>query len=72
MPDAVKEQTDRFVNLSWQIKWLCDRLSEARILVNHAQCCRCRWMSKEKCSLCWREAAARAVKKERQAQCCYG
>lgn len=66
--DAVKEQTDKFVNLSWQIKWLCDRLSEARILVNHSQCCRCRWICKEKCSLCWREASARAVQRERQAQ----
>ena len=63
----VKEETDRFVQLSWQIKWLCDRLSEARILVGHDQCCRCRCMSHDKCALCWREAAAQAVQRERHA-----
>ena len=68
MPDAVKEETDRFVELSWQIKFLCDRLSEARILVGHDRCARCSSMSFERCSLCWRGRAAQAVREERQAQ----
>lgn len=66
--EDVKAGSDMFCNLLAQICWLADRLSEARILVGHDQCSRCRLMSFVECSRCWRLKAAETVRKERRAK----
>ena len=62
-----KTAMGQFVHLQAQICWLADRLSEARILVGHDQCCRCTRYSFEECRKCWMQEAARAVREGRHA-----
>ena len=68
MSDAVKDSMAQFVHLQAQVCWLADRLSEARILVGHDECSRCRRMAFQTCGQCWREKAARAVREERHSK----
>ena len=68
MSDAVKDSMAQFVHLQAQVCWLADRLSEARILVNHDQCCRCSRYSFEECRKCWCEASAKAVREGRHSK----
>ena len=68
MADIVEQAKVDFCDLEGQIVWLADRLSEARILVGHDECCRCQRMSFAQCSQCWREKAAKAVREGRHAR----
>jgi len=63
-----KEGSEMFCSLLAQICWLADRLSEARILVGHRQCCGCRRYSFEECRKCWMEAAAKAAREGKHAK----
>lgn len=67
MLDKIEQAKVDFCDLESQIVWLAERLSEARILVGHAQCCLCTRMSFDRCKLCWIQAAAKAVRAERHA-----
>ena len=64
MEDEAKKGSDMFCGLMAQIVWLSRRLSEARILVNHGQCCQCTAYGPETCARCWREAAVRETARE--------
>ncbi len=65
MMDRNEQAKTEFADLCAQVAWLADRLSENRILVNHAQCCRCSRYSFEECRMCWLEAVAKAVREAR-------
>ena len=66
--DRIEQAKVEFGDLEGQIVWLADRLSEARILVGHDQCCRCTRSSFEECRKCWRQAAAKAEREGRHAR----
>ena len=68
MADRIEQAKADFGDIYGQVVWLADRLSEARILVGHDQCCRCARYSFEECRKCWCEAAARAVREGRHAR----
>ena len=67
-PDRIEQAKLDFADLYGQIVWLADRLSEARILVNHDQCARCQRMSFEACKQCWCQEAAKAVREGRHSK----
>ena len=63
--DRIEQAKLDFADLYGQVVWLADRLSEARILVNHAQCCQCARYSFEECRKCWCQEAAKAIREGR-------
>jgi len=63
--DRIEQAKTDFGDIYGQVCWLADRLSEARILVNHDGCARCQRMSFAECSRCWREEAAKAAREGR-------
>ena len=67
-PDRIEQAKLDFADLYGQIVWLADRLSEARILVNHDQCCRCVRYSFEECRRCWMQEAAKAIREGRHSK----
>ena len=67
-PDRIEQAKLDFADLYGQVVWLADRLSEARILVNHAQCCQCSRYSFEECRKCWCQEAAKAVREGRHSK----
>ena len=66
--DRIEQAKLDFADLYGQVVWLADRLSEARILVNHSQCCRCSRYSFEECRKCWCQEAAKAVREGRHSK----
>ena len=68
MADRIEQAKVEFGDLYGQVVWLADRLSEARILVGHDQCCRCVRYSFEECRKCWMQEAARAVREGRHSR----
>ena len=62
MADRIEQAKVEFGDLMGQAVFLAERLSEARILVNHDQCARCIKMSFESCKACWLLESARAVR----------
>ena len=68
MADRIEQAKVEFGDLYGQVVWLADRLSEARILVGHDQCCRCARYSFDECRKCWMQEAARAVQKGRHSK----
>lgn len=66
--DSIEQAKVEFGDLYGQVVWLADRLSEARILVGHDQCCRCVRYSFDECRKCWREEAAKAVREGRHSK----
>jgi len=68
MADRIEQAKADFADIMGQSVWLAERLSEARILVNHASCARCSRMSFEACKACWLEASAKAVREGRHSR----
>ena len=66
--NRIEQAKADFVDLMAQSVWLAERLSEARILVNHGSCARCTRMSFESCKACWLEASAKAVQEGRHSK----
>jgi len=66
--DKIEQAKTDFADLAGQAVWLAERLSEARILVNHDQCARCQKMSFEDCKACWLEASSKAVREGRHSK----
>ena len=66
--DSIEQAKADFGDIMGQAVYLAERLSEARILVNHDSCARCQKMSFEACKICWIEEAARAVREGRYAR----
>ena len=62
MADRIEQAKVEFGDIMGQAVYLAERLSEARILVNHKSCARCQRMSFEACKACWLSEAARAVR----------
>ena len=65
MADRVEQAKLDFSDLYGQIVFLADRLSNARILIGHAQCSMCPRYSFEECRRCWMQEAAKAVREGR-------
>ena len=63
--DSIKATVDMQCRLNAQIMWLCDRLSEARILVGHDKCSSCAKFSFEACRQCWFDASLKAVEESK-------
>ena len=68
MADRIEDAKQLFGDIYGQVTWLAERLSEARILVNHDSCARCARMSFESCKLCWCQEAARQVREGRHSR----
>jgi len=68
MADRIEDAKQMFGDIYGQVTWLAERLSEARILVNHDSCANCQRMSFESCKLCWCQEAARAVREGRHSK----
>ena len=68
MADRIEQAKVEFGDLYGQVVWLADRLSEARILVGHDQCCRCARYSFDECRKCWMQEAAKAVQEGRHSR----
>ena len=66
--NRIEQAKADFADLMAQAVWLAERLSEARILVNHGSCARCTRMSFEACKACWLEASAKAVREGRHSK----
>lgn len=66
--DRIEQAKTDFGDIYGQVVWLAERLSEARILVNHDQCARCTRMSFESCKLCWCQEAAKAIREGRHSK----
>ena len=66
--DRIEQAKVEFGDLMGQAVFLAERLSEARILVNHDSCARCQRMSFEACKLCWCQEAAKAVREGRHSK----
>ena len=67
-PDRIEQAKADFGDLMGQAVYLAERLSEARILVNHDSCARCQRMSFEACKACWLEFSAKAVREGRHSR----
>ena len=68
MADRIEQAKLDFADLYGQAVFLAERLSEARILVNHDSCARCQRMSFEACKACWLLESARAVREGRHSR----
>lgn len=67
-PDRIEQAKTDFGDIMGQAIYLAERLSEARILVNHKSCARCQRMSFEACKQCWCQEAARVVREGRHSK----
>ena len=68
MADRIEQAKADFGDIMGQAVFLAERLSEARILVNHKSCARCQRMSFESCKACWLEVSAKAVREGRHSK----
>jgi hypothetical protein len=68
MADRIEDAKQMFGDIYGQVTWLAERLSGARILVNHGICANCQRMSFEACKLCWCQEAAKAVREGRHSK----
>ena len=66
--DRIEQAKADFGDLMGQAVYLAERLSEARILVNHDQCAKCQRMSFEACKACWLLESARAAREGRHSK----